>query len=320
MKTKFIHRAARHSISGTVCAGAILLLPAAMNAQAQYNYITLSVPGAVDTYANGISGNNIVGFYDTGTGTTDQGFLYDGSAYTTLSVPGAEDTEAFGISGNDIVGAYSDGGTTWQGFLYDGSSYTTLSMPQAVLSGTKAVGISGNNIVGIYSTGGAELGFLYNINSQSYTAFNFEASGISGNIIVGGNILYNIDSQTRATLSVPGAAYPSLSGISGNNIVGYYYTGSTYQSFLYDGSGYTILGVPGEENTLAIGIDGNNIVGWYNNGSTEQGFLAIPVPEPSALGLLALGLTVFLLHCRPSARLQRCQERDRRCPHQRRPG
>src|ERR1017187_10123244 len=42
--------------------------------------------------------------------------------------------------------------------------------------------------------------------------------------------------------------------ISGNNIVGYYWNGSTWQGFLYNGSPYTTLSVPGATNTYAYGI------------------------------------------------------------------
>ena len=87
-----------------------------MNVQAQYNYTTLSVPGAANTWALGISGNNVVGTYLNG--GSHQGFLYNGSSYTTLTVPGATWTWALGISGNNIVGWYGTG-SSYQGFLYN---------------------------------------------------------------------------------------------------------------------------------------------------------------------------------------------------------
>ena len=80
----------------------------------------MNVPGAADTYARGISGNDIVGFYYITFGGALQSFLYDGSSYTTLDVPGAEDIEATGISGNDIVGWYDDS---------NGDTYSFLATP-----------------------------------------------------------------------------------------------------------------------------------------------------------------------------------------------
>jgi hypothetical protein len=62
----------------------------------------------------GISGNNIVGYYQTSTNT--YAFLYNGSNYTTLSVPGATQASANGIDGNNIVGACYIG-SNWLVFL-----------------------------------------------------------------------------------------------------------------------------------------------------------------------------------------------------------
>lgn len=191
VKTKNQSLSLHRSFPGAVCAGAILFLAATMNVQAQYNYTTLNVPGAANTWAYGISGNNVVGTYLNG--GSHQGFLYNGSSYTTLSVPGASSTEARGISGNNIVGIYCyypSGYSIYQGFLYNGSSYTTLSVPGAMY--TLAYGISDNNIVGTYMTPSGDYhGFLYD--GSSYT-----------------------------TLNVPGATDTYAQGIDGNNIVGWY--------------------------------------------------------------------------------------------------
>ena len=85
----------------------------------------------------------------------------------------------------------------------------------------------------------------------------------------------NLHAQyTYTTISVPGAVRTEAWGISGNNIVGSYSDGTTYQGFLYNGSGYATLSVPGAVDTFAAGISGNNIVGRYDSsdGST-YGFL-----------------------------------------------
>jgi hypothetical protein len=121
-------------------------------------YTTLDDPAASpgQTFATGISGSNIVGYYYDSSGTL--GFLNSGSAYTELQVPypqanpGA--TYAQGVSGSNVVGYYykSSVGSTGMvstkihGFLYNGSSYTTLDHPSADF--TQAEGISGRNVVG----------------------------------------------------------------------------------------------------------------------------------------------------------------------------
>ena len=120
-----------------------------------YTYTTLDVPGASSTYAVGIDGSNIVGYYSNG--SDYHSFSYDGSTYTTLGVPGATSTYAYGIDGGNIVGLYSDAGGT-HGFSYDGTTYTTLDAPGAI--DTRAYGIDGNSIVGYYNDGSGYHGFL----------------------------------------------------------------------------------------------------------------------------------------------------------------
>jgi hypothetical protein len=73
------------------------------------------------------------------------------------------------------------------------------------------------------------------------------------------------------------------------------------QGFFYNGSTYTTLSVPGAVDTDALSISGNNIVGYYENNSGEYGFLATPVPEPSVLGLLAVGAAALLIRRRVSS-------------------
>jgi hypothetical protein len=69
------------------------------------SYLAITVPGAVNTFALGISGSKIVGYYD---GPTTQGFLFNGKTYSTIDFPGAYRTFLTGISGDSIVGYYTD--------------------------------------------------------------------------------------------------------------------------------------------------------------------------------------------------------------------
>ena len=106
------------------------LLGAAASVQAQ-TYTTLDNPaGTGGTYAYGISGNNIVGWYANSSGW-QLGFLYNGSTYTTLNDPlGVNGTYANGISGNNIVGYYYDSssGVSWSGFEASVPEPSTLAL------------------------------------------------------------------------------------------------------------------------------------------------------------------------------------------------
>jgi hypothetical protein len=232
---------------------AALLCCLAAGGPAKAGFTTLDVPTATGgTYAWGIDGRNIVGYYTDGTG--DHGFLYNGSSYTTLDDPLAKGfTHAYGISGNNIVGDYFDA-TGTHGFLYNGSSWTTLDDPLAP-GDTAAFGINGNNIVGTYELSTAfeahRHGFLYDGNS--HTTFDDPLATNSGNL-----------------------SYTEALGISGNNIVGDYADGTTgaLQGYFYNGSSFTPLAPFSSLYTSAVGISGNNIVGWYLDGAgSYHGYL-----------------------------------------------
>lgn len=312
-------------------------------AQAQYNYTTIDVPSAAGTYASGISGNNIVGFYQSSSGsggwtpfgvyqagTGTSGFIYNvgTSTYTALNDPSAVNgTLAYGTDGNNVVGYYNGNQALAHGFLYNitTTTYTTLNDPLGVWA-TVATGISGNNIVGGYYGISGQMGFLYN--GSSYTTLSnpsgtTSVNGISGNFIVGYynglspneqstyyGFLYNISTASYTTLNEPLAAYGTYAnGVSGNNVVGYYQDSSgAYHGFLYDISAatYTTLDDPlGVNGTFATGIDGNNIVGYYEDASGNyHSFEATPVPEPSTVAVVCIA-ALFLSWRRQSGRMKK---------------
>jgi hypothetical protein len=87
----------------------------------------------------------------------------------------------------------------------------------------------------------------------------------------------------------PGGTYPT--GISGNNIVGYYIgDGIGQRGFLYDGSTFTTIEAPAPAAfTWASGIDGENIIGYY----------ATPTSPTTSIarGFLMKGGTFTTLEC-----------------------
>ncbi len=58
----------------------------------------LNYAGAAGTYATGISGDNVVGYYTTSGGQAF-GFLYNTSTsvYTQMNLPGSTDTQVNGV-------------------------------------------------------------------------------------------------------------------------------------------------------------------------------------------------------------------------------
>src|SRR5207245_2636544 len=67
-------------------------------------------------------------------------------------------------------------------------------------------------------------------------------------------------------------------------------------AFLWNGGAYSTLDIPGSDSAVAFGInDAGQIVGEYGRGGgASHGFLATPIPEPSAVLLLAIGTLVFV--------------------------
>ena len=257
-----------------------------LNVQGQYNYTTLSVPGAADTYAYGISGNNIVGACNGG----DEAFSYNraNGNYFTFSVPGAVDTylRHFRHQHRGILLDWKH----WQRiYLQCGATYPYTILGGVPEPGSCPYGISGTNIVVAYWNGSNNEGLLYNgntyvilplINGWAPTPYAISGTNIVGDYFIGSSpqgFLYNGSNYT--IISVPGAEYTYPHGIDGTKIVGFYYNGSAYQGFLYNGSTFTSLTVPGAEDTYAYGISDNNIVGCYKNSKgVSYGFLATPVP------------------------------------------
>jgi hypothetical protein len=111
------------------------------------SWTSLAYPGAVKTYAQGIWGSSIVGWYYDGT-SDSHGFLFDGTNWTTLDFPTVYGVQAYGISGQRIVGAYQDGiSYSSQGFLYgDLSGFPppappVIPEPASMLSGLLGLGM-----------------------------------------------------------------------------------------------------------------------------------------------------------------------------------
>ena len=273
---------------------------------AQLNWQTFDVPGATDTWIDGIDGANIVGSFWDETGL--KGFQYNRQteAFNILQAPSTDWTLPLAISNGTIVGSLLGPPYSRRGFAYisASNSWSLLNPPEGVENDLEAYGIDGANIVG--GTGRSGMSFV--LNGSSWTFFNSpfgngsSAEGISGSKIVGtyfdtegmrlsGGYIKENDNWTL--LNVSGARETIPRDVDGNSIIGQFRVGDWNdgtRSFLFDGIDWTYLDAPLAKSTFAYGIDGNTIVGSYDDTSDVSHGFILTVPEPSALSLLAIGL------------------------------
>jgi len=181
---------------------ALVAVLGASRADAQaYNFTTLDYPGASRTYAYGISGSDIVGYW-TDSSNYEHGFLHSGTDYntgwSTIDNPNAlsqvlhgEGTNLYGITGNLAVGVYNASGDTFHGFLYNTTTaaFTTIDYNAATGTtsgdkptplrnhgGTYTDGIFGNTVVGTYEDNngfGMSHSFLYDITKDPTLASSY---------------------------------------------------------------------------------------------------------------------------------------------------
>ncbi|MHB1559738.1 MAG: PEP-CTERM sorting domain-containing protein [Isosphaeraceae bacterium] len=253
-------------------------------------FTELSVPGSILTYANGVSGQNVTGFYESigPTGPITDAFVTDGFSYSTIAVPGALSTVAYGISSDGIVvgGAFLDGKE--QAFFYDPTYKTPFTLYMPGVMSSYATGVAGNYVVGSYTTTSGSYAFRADYHGGPYStiaplgASFSEASAVtSSGDVVGAYTSNNIsrgffyDGTTYTTLGPQGSSFASATGISGNEVVGDYGIGGVEYGYLYDtiSKTYTTLAVPGATNTTATGIDGENIIGTYLAGGLDHGYV-----------------------------------------------
>ncbi len=264
-----------------------------INLVANFNkitYQTLDDPLASSTsgggtWATGVDGGNIVGYYVDANGKT-HGFLYNGTTYTTLDDPnGTYGTFPQGISGNNIVGYWSNDSP--EGFLFDGSAYTTL-VDYGIDGNTYAYAISGSVIVGIYSQGRLPLRewHIYELRRSSRSSqcqpqwnlriqyrWRFFGRREEHGLPFSGGVYTDIFNPVVFGYSI------TARGVSGNTVVGTYTdsSGTRDHGFLYYDGAFTTLDDPnGINSTYAQGISGNTIVGYYiDSNNVSHGFTAV---------------------------------------------
>ncbi len=266
---------------------------AAVPSLARADFLTLSYPGATDTVAWAIDGNNVVGRYGDATGS--HGFIYNGSTYSSFG-PAGSNGELRGISGNNVVGIFQGPPSGENSFFYNGSTFTPITGPAGAGYAT-VFAVSGNTALGDYQNAqGQMLPFVQNGTIATPVSFpgatNAYGYGLSGNTIVGSlptSQAFMWNGTTLTTLSVPGATSTSANAISGNLVAGTFANASGTHGFIYNGSSYTTFDIPGGSSANITGISGNTVVGFYedSNGnfhSFEDTVAGLGTPPPPDTG------------------------------------
>lgn len=167
-------------------------------------------------------------------------------------------------------------------------SYQTVSYwdGTSTSSNTVLTGISGDLVVGNSNYDGIDQGFVYSIQSQTFSAVSIgsasyvQAYGISGNQVVGAygdesasfGYILNLSTSNLTVLD----AGTRLYGISGNYAVG---VRNDSESFIYDigaqdpDLAYFTIQVDNHATTVRA-ISGNKVVGYYDiDGNDTRGFI-----------------------------------------------
>jgi hypothetical protein len=199
--------------------------------------------------------------------------------WTNLNARGAIRTQINGIDGSNLVGRYMDASKHWHNFLYNGTIWMDLpasgaagiTHPNGLNVPFGATGISGSNIVWTYSYASYyDHGFIYNLNTQSWSSLDKPGAthtgiiGIEGSNLVGwsdnGGFLYNMTTQIWTD-----SPKKYTTGISASNLVGWYLDNSNYAHGFLD---WTTLDAPGAhyndwfDGTYITSISGSNLVGY----------------------------------------------------------
>ena len=270
----------------------------------------------------------IAGYFGSGAaGHPNQGYTTTPSytSFTSENFPASVQTQVTGINDSGTtVGFWSNtnlGPPMDSNFAFVdvGGVFTTADDPNVATTGTitdQLLGVNNSNVaVGFYvDASGNTYGYLYNINTGTFSAPISDPSGMPGTTtaaainnsgeIAGfytnattGLVDGFIDNGgTFSTIAVPGAMSTTLLGINDNGLaVGV----DTYSSGLMFGLVCSISTLTcvqesdpnGTGTTTFNGInDLDQIVGFYTNGAGNVIGLVTTVPEPSTMTLLLSGL------------------------------
>ena len=277
--------------------------------QAQYRFITIDVPGATATEANGNSTRAIAGDF-TDANENLHGFVLDHGTFTTLDVSGAVGgTTINGINApGQLAGTYTDALTSHaffahQAFFANQAVFTTLDPSKFTIESQGGFINALGQVVGGYKETSQEFhcfiwrnGIFNTFNVPGDNPLRREvAFGINDRGAVVGTYAAVGDLPPRrhgflrssngafTTIDKPEAVLTVAEGINdAGTIVGLYglADGSLHGFVSNNGVDFTTVDVPDAKATQIFAINPQGqIVGIYvDSQDNEHGFLGIPVP------------------------------------------
>lgn len=169
------------------------------------------------------------------------------------------------------------------------ANWTVLDVPMAT-SHAYFQGLSGNSVVGVYEDNTGFHGFLYDIETNTWSTVDNPGAnltnieGVDGDNLVGHYIddtgchgfIHNTITKDWIMIDKPDTGWTNVNDMSGNVIVGTYQDNISVYGYSYDLSEWSTIVVPEynppSESMHITGIDGINIVGWTSM-ENHQGFL-----------------------------------------------
>jgi probable HAF family extracellular repeat protein len=268
---------------------------------AQGTYTQIDVPGAIDTYGNGIdSAGDIVGSY-IDSSFNYHGFLLSNGTYTTLNYPGASYTFPLDINDKGQIAGYAVGSSqnVVYGFFYDVATqtFTTLSDPNE--GKTEPCCINNSGFIGgtVYPNNGpfgfSLIGSTYELLMPPGTVTNsvigVTAAGefiLSGTTSSSSTLYFSYFKGDYSQITLPSKPQIQLFGVNpqGTAYVGaYQQTVSTADGYVYDvqTSKFVAVEFPGETITNAEGINRHGeVVGVFTDASNHtHAFTFMPTGE-----------------------------------------
>ena len=196
-------------------------------ARAQFDFITIDVPGATATAADGNSTHEIAGEYDDANGDM-HGFVLSNGSFTTINFPGADSTSVNGIAANGrLAGTYFT--TRSYAFFWSKGAFMTLDPPGALRSQGGFLNAQGD-VVGTYrDSGNVRHCFIW-------SKGNFTTVDVPGSDPSNGPTCFGIDDRGQ---------------VAGT----YLDAGGNRHGFLLSDGVYTTIDYPGAVFTVAEGVN-----------------------------------------------------------------